>query len=182
MPDTTADQQGEVFSAAPSMLRGTVLPVAAGLVVVSVLGGILAWRSSPVADRDLAVSSLTLVGVVAVSLVVAGLLPGRISYETSTRSLTIRCRGVLAYVVDLRNIDFVERGDLRLSLLASFRLPGLALGRVHYADVGVVHMCATRPFRDVVLVHTSEEVYGVTPDREPAFVEALRGAVRRAAG
>lgn len=61
-----------------------------------------------------------------------------------------------------------------MTIWSTIRFPGIALFQVPYADVGNVKMCATAALKDILLIETEKEKYGLTPADEGAFVAALR--------
>jgi hypothetical protein len=95
-------------------------------------------------------------------------------YELTDESLTLRYGPVLAYCIPLADIRSVRRRNLAISLWSSMRLPGLALFKVPYADVGVVKMCATGAATGILLIETGREKYGLTPADEAGLVAALQ--------
>lgn len=95
-------------------------------------------------------------------------------YELDATTLTLRYGPVLTYRIPLAQIRSIRRRDLAISLWSSFRLPGLALFSVPYADVGTVKMCATAAARGILLLETTAgEKYGLTPADEAGLVAAL---------
>ncbi len=52
-------------------------------------------------------------------------------------------------------------------------LPGFALARANYAGRGSVQMVATRWTKNILLIETESEIYGITPKEQQAFLVAL---------
>jgi hypothetical protein len=52
--------------------------------------------------------------------------------------------------------------------------PGLQLYGAYYRDMGKVFMCATANRGRVLLIKTDNRTYGITPQDEQAFIDALR--------
>jgi hypothetical protein len=95
-------------------------------------------------------------------------------YELSQGKLLLRYGPVLTYHIPLRDIRTVRRRNLAMTIWSTIRFPGIALFQVPYADVGNVKMCATAALKDILLIETEKEKYGLTPADEEAFVAALR--------
>ena len=106
-------------------------------------------------------------------LVMAAWFP-TMRYELAGETLILRYGPVLRYGVPLSEVRSLRRRNLSISLISSFRFPGLALFTVPYADVGRVKMCATSAAEGILLIETSGGTYGVTPADEERFVAALK--------
>ena len=155
-------------SSAPWWILGFGLVLALNTVG---LGLVIATR------LPLAPSAQLVVGAVggilpAVPVFLLALIPRRIRYEVHASRLTLRAP-LIRYEIPLAEIEKVERLDLKISLIASFRLPGLALGGIYYLDVGTVRMCSTRAAQGVLLIHVGKAQYGCSPADEPGFVAAI---------
>jgi len=94
-------------------------------------------------------------------------------YELDAGTLTLRYGPVLTYRIALDEVQSIERRDLPISLWSSVRLPGLAVFAVPYRGVGQIKMCATAAARDILLIATAEELYGITPSDVAGFLAAL---------
>lgn len=95
-------------------------------------------------------------------------------YELDDEELHLRY-GPIHYRIPLRSIRSIERRDLEPTPYASFRVPGFALARVRYIGIGPVRMVATAAATNVVLLHTDQGLYGITPADDATFIEAIRG-------
>jgi len=98
-------------------------------------------------------------------------------YELDDENLVMKC-GLLRYAVPLASIKRITKRDLEISLWSSFRLPGLALFTVLYADMGKVKMCATSASKDIILIETDNGLYGITPANEDEFMADFRSRTR----
>jgi hypothetical protein len=75
------------------------------------------------------------------------------------------------------SITDVVRKDLALSVLSSFRMPGIAVFDVVYSDEGTVHMYSTHALKDVTLIKTVDgKKYGISPADPDGFIAALKRA------
>jgi hypothetical protein len=97
-------------------------------------------------------------------------------YILESDRLILRYGPVLRYEIPLSSIKGMRRRDLTLSLVASFRLPGVAIFEVLYGEVGKVKMCASSASKSILLIETEQGLYGVTPQDEQAFVAAVRNS------
>ena len=95
-------------------------------------------------------------------------------YELGREMLTLRYGPVLTYHIRLNEIRTVRRRTLSLTVWSTIRFPGIALFSVPYSDVGSVKMCATAALNDVLLIETDKEKYGITPQDEAGFINALQ--------
>lgn len=95
---------------------------------------------------------------------------------TVTDDAVVLSMGRLMYErIPLDQITRIEsRAELQISLLASFRFPGLAVFDVDYVDVNRVRMLATSSSKAILLIETATTRYGITPADEAAFLDAMR--------
>jgi hypothetical protein len=100
-------------------------------------------------------------------------------YEIEENHLTLAYGPLLKYVIDMDQIKSIRRRDLRISLLSSFRFPGLAIFTVPYGEIGSVRMCATAASTDILLIETGSTKYGLTPADEAGFVAELRSRMKQ---
>ncbi len=106
-------------------------------------------------------------------LVIAVCFP-TMRYEIEGTNLFITYGPLLQYVIDIKHIQSIKRRDLGIGVVSSFRFPGLALFSVPYPEVGKVKMCATATSREILLIETESEKYGLTPADEKEFVAELQ--------
>ena len=100
-------------------------------------------------------------------------------YEIEGTRLTLVYGPLLRYVIDIDQIKSIRRRDLKISLLSSFRFPGLAIFSVPYGEIGSVRMCATAASTDILLIETGSTRYGLTPADEAEFVAELRSRMKQ---
>ena len=99
-------------------------------------------------------------------------------YEIEGSCLTLRYGPLLRYTIELGQIKSIRSRDLEISLVSSFRFPGLAIFAVPYPEVGTVKMCATAASHGILLIETASAKYGLTPADEQQFVAELRSRMR----
>lgn len=100
-------------------------------------------------------------------------------YEIEGTRLTLSYGPLLRYTIDIRQIKSIRHRDLNISLVSSFRFPGLAIFAVPYPEVGSVKMCATAASHDILIIETETTKYGLTPAEEQKFVAELRDYMRQ---
>lgn len=98
-------------------------------------------------------------------------------YELDHESLTLRFGFLVNDRIPLDQIQQVTVENLAFTIRASMRLPGIGLFTINYPDQGPVHMCATSAGREVMVLSTEHEKYGITPEDEAAFITALTARV-----
>lgn len=113
-----------------------------------------------------------------VFLLIAVFFPA-MQYEIEGNRLTLVYGPLLRYVIDIDQIKSIRRRDLQISLLSSFRFPGLAIFSVPYGEIGSVRMCATAASTDILLIETGATKYGLTPADEEEFVAELRSRMKQ---
>ena len=100
-------------------------------------------------------------------------------YEIEGSHLILAYGPLLRYTIDIGQIKSIRRRDLGISLVSSFRFPGLAIFTVPYPEVGTVRMCATAASQGILLIETESTKYGLTPAEEQSFVAELRQRMRQ---
>ncbi len=113
---------------------------------------------------------VALVGVIFLSI--AAFYPA-MRYEIQEDCLRINYGPWLRYTIRIEEVKKVQLGDLGLSMVSSFRFPGLVLFSVPYPEIGTVKMCATATSRSILLIETETAKYGITPADEQRFIAEL---------
>ncbi len=111
------------------------------------------------------------------ALFLAALFP-TIRYELRPTTLALIFGPWTVYQIPYSEIKKVSWQDLSVSIVSSFRLPGFAMWRVPYNDVGMVKMCATSAAKHILLIRTGQDQYGITPADEQRFVSELMARVK----
>lgn len=111
-------------------------------------------------------------------LIIAIFFPA-MRYEIDGTRLILTYGPLLRYVIELGQIKSIRRCDLRISIVSSFRFPGLALFSSPYPDVGTVKMCATAAGQGILLIETASTKYGLTPADEKTFVAELQERMKK---
>ncbi len=121
-----------------------------------------------------AILTLVILIPVALAFLVLAVWFPTMRYDLDGSRLTLHYGPVLAYRIDLVEIQTIRRKNLSLTIWSAIRFPGIALFGVPYGDVGTVKMCATAALNNILLIETAKEKYGLTPEDEAGFVAALR--------
>jgi hypothetical protein len=111
------------------------------------------------------------------ALALAALFP-TIRYELRPTTLALLFGPWTVYQIQYSEIKKVSWQNLSVSLLSSFRLPGFAMWRVPYNDVGTVRMCATAAANRILMIRTERDQYGITPADEEGFLKELMARVK----
>jgi Bacterial PH domain len=106
-------------------------------------------------------------------LLIAAFFPA-MRYEIDGNRLILTYGPLLRYTIDIKQITSIRRRDLGISIVSSFRFPGLAIFSVPYPEIGNVRMCATAASTGILLIETESTKYGMTPADEEEFVTELR--------
>ena len=145
---------------------GLILAAATALVVVVIR---YLPPKSPLQWLPLAL----MLGFGAVVVSFAAILP-TMKYVIDSSRLILRC-GPFHWEITLADIHaIVERNLSWLPWSEGWKLPGYALFKIEYGDVGQVRMCATRLTKRILVIKAGNELWGVTPADVEGFVEALR--------
>jgi hypothetical protein len=131
------------------------------------------------ANRPVLATVLMIVipSAIALPLLVLAVWFPTMRYELDDTELHLRYGPVIHYRIPLRSIRSIERRDLEPTPYSSIRVPGFALARVRYIGIGPVRMVATAAATNVVLLHTDQGLYGITPADDAAFVDAVRARI-----
>ncbi len=118
---------------------------------------------------SLTIALLCLAGQVAVVL---RFLPS-MRYELQ-RDVLVLIIGPWKSRIPYDSIVDVVRKDLALSILSSFRMPGVALFDVPYPGEGTIRMYSTHPFADIIVIRTRDgKKYGISPADPSGFLQTL---------
>lgn len=157
----------QVFKARKSMGGLFLLALA---VVMGAFGGFTLSVSGGKGSGLIVGLPLILLGVL--PLLAAAWLPG-MRYILTSDSLTCRV-GPFSHRVELSSIRQVERRDMTLAAASyALTLPGVVIGKVSYADLGMVTMFSTAMVKGVLLITTDKGKLGITPERD----EELAGII-----
>lgn len=135
---------------------------------------VVSWGEVPV--PLVAVFIVLGLGVSLLMLVPAWYYP-ELRYYLGSDELLLRFGPLMNDRIPLDSIRCIQRRNLRISPLSSFRFPGLALFDVHYLGDGVMRMCSTSASKDILVIATDQRRYGITPADERAFLEAIRAGI-----
>jgi hypothetical protein len=146
---------------------GTLIPIVAPFVI---LWSEIHWAISSIVILIAALSSAPI-------LVVAWFYP-ELRYLVGEKEIRLRFGPMMDDRIrydDIRRIRINEHP--RMSMLASFRFPGISILDVDYIDEGKVRMCATTAAGRLMLIETDRKRYGVNPVDEARFLDEIRNRV-----
>lgn len=114
-----------------------------------------------------------MLALAAVALFFAFILP-TMKYVVDDSTLILRC-GPFHWKITIADIrTIVERNLSWLPWSEGWKLPGYALFKIEYGDVGAVRMCATRLTKRIVVIKAGNELWGITPADVDGFIAALQ--------
>jgi Zn-dependent protease with chaperone function len=87
--------------------------------------------------------------------------------------LILRC-GPFKDVIKLEDIKNISKKNLIYHTSSmGWKLPGYTLFKIYYPDQGYVNMYATGMLKDILLIETENQVYGITPKDEKKLIEMI---------
>ncbi len=162
--------RGPIIGAAAFLLAALLLVVFSGFIpaVVVIIDGIIAgvlalfmlglayffWRVTTSMRYELSNDTLTLVG-------------GPVRYDIPLASIKR---------VYSRDINTGYRNRTHVARATAVSVPGLALSNVVWKDTGLLKMCATSSWRNIMIIETDTNTYGITPADDQVFLSALSEA------
>ncbi len=162
--------RGPIFGAAAFLLAALLLVALSGFIpaVVVIVDGIIAcvlalfmlglayffWRATTTMRYEISDDTLTLVG-------------GPVRYVIPLASIKR---------VYSRDINTGYRNRTHVARATAVNVPGLALSNVVWKDTGLLKMCATSSWRNIMIIETDTNTYGITPADDQAFLSALSEA------
>jgi hypothetical protein len=172
----SSSRDSETFEPRPSNGRTWTFAIGSIALLLFVIPVALIWIEIPTLGALVATIPLLLLGIVSAGpILVVAWYASSLHYELRDDELILRCGPLMSDRIRLNEIISVTMHDkLRMSLLASFRFPGLALFDVDYADVNRVRMCATSASQRILLIETDRKRYGITPRDEVVFLDSLQ--------
>jgi hypothetical protein len=153
-------------------------PSAGWFWLVLMAGIILALGVAPISaagstSTSTVITLIILTPVALAFLILAFWFP-TMRYELDPEQIVLHYGPVINYRISFKEIRTIWRRNLSMTIWSTVRFPGIALFKVPYADVGDVKMCATVALKDILLIETAKEKFGLTPAGEEAFVAAVR--------
>ncbi|MEW6686923.1 MAG: PH domain-containing protein [Candidatus Edwardsbacteria bacterium] len=94
-------------------------------------------------------------------------------YEVENGYLILRC-GPFRSKISIKDCEIIGTHTLKYHPTSTgWKIPGYALFRVYYADAGYVKMYSTAMLRNILLIQTEKEIYGITPADEEGFIKEI---------
>lgn len=97
-------------------------------------------------------------------------------YELKNDALYLRCGPFVSKIL-YSAIKNISKTNLQFHPIASCRWPGFALGKCYYADRGIVQMYSTRMCNGIILIETTTQLFGISPQNEELFIKSLRARI-----
>jgi hypothetical protein len=162
------------FKARPSTGWLSLVLIAAGLIALAILAAFTALLNPISAFAVAAICGLAAAGC----LLLALFFP-TMRYELHDSELSLHYGSVIHYRIPYKNIRTVWTADLGMTIMSSFRFPGIALFKVPYNDIGEVKMCSSSALHKILIIEAAGEKYGITPANEKEFLAALHEKMGR---
>ncbi|MEW6686924.1 MAG: PH domain-containing protein [Candidatus Edwardsbacteria bacterium] len=144
-------------------------------IVPAIIMGLLLLRITEISltsDR-VAWASLILTSCILVAFVFFLLIYPTMRYEIENGYLTLRC-GPFRSKISIKDCEIIGTHTLKYHPTSTgWKIPGYALFRVYYADAGYVRMYSTAMLRNILLIQTEKEIYGITPADEEGFIKEI---------
>jgi len=94
-------------------------------------------------------------------------------YELSEDKLVLKC-GPLESEIPLESIKAIRKKNLKYHPSSTgWKLPGYCLFRIKYADEDWVRMYSRAMLKNIIIIETDKEKYGITPKDEEDFLGEL---------
>lgn len=91
-------------------------------------------------------------------------------YELSEDKLVLRC-GSLKSEIPLTSIKEIRKKNLKYHPSSTgWKLPGYCIFRIKYTDEDWVRMYSRAMLRNIIIIETDKEKYGITPREEEEFL------------
>ena len=98
-------------------------------------------------------------------------------YKFVNEKLILSC-GPFKDVIELDNIQKVSKTNLRYHITSTgWKLPGYTLFKIYYADRGYIKMYATSMLKEIILIETVGQIYGITPKDEQKLIEMIKDKI-----
>jgi len=100
-------------------------------------------------------------------------------YELSKEKLVLKC-GPFKSEIILSSIKEIRKKDLKYHPSSTgWKLPGYCLFRVKYTDEDWVRMYSRAILKNVIIIETDKEKYGITPANEESFLKDIMEKMER---
>ncbi len=94
-------------------------------------------------------------------------------YKLLNGKLILRC-GPFKDIIEFEDIKSISKANLIYHTTSmGWKLPGYTLFKIYYPDQGYVNMYATSMLKDILLIETENQVYGITPKNENKLIEMI---------
>ncbi|MEA2006156.1 MAG: PH domain-containing protein, partial [Acidobacteriota bacterium] len=100
-------------------------------------------------------------------------------YEISEDKLVLRC-GPLKSEILLTSIKEIRKKNLKYHPYSTgWKLPGYCLFKIKYTDEDWVRMYSRAMLKNIILIETDKEKFGITPANEEGFLKDIMEKMER---
>ena len=158
-------QPGIVFRARSCT---TALLASATIIVLLLAAGLAAEASHPNGAAGIVLLPVLVV------LFFAAIVP-TMKYVVTDSEVILSC-GPFRWRIPVDQIRSIVQKDLKwLPLSEGWKIPGYALFKIRYGQIGTVRMCAMALTKRIVVIDAGRHLWGITPADLDGFVSAITG-------
>lgn len=146
-------------------------------VILAGIAILVIWKvgwNSPTSLVILAVFAAAILALITLALFFPAM-----NYEIRGRTIYLRYGPVLRYEIPINEIRSIRKTDLPLSIMSSFRFPGIALFNIPTSTEGDIKMCSTASVHQILIIETKNDKFGLTPENEEAFITSIQAKMPR---
>jgi tryptophan-rich sensory protein len=98
-------------------------------------------------------------------------------YKLVNGKLILSC-GPFKDIIGLEDIQKISKTNLRYHITSTgWKLPGYTLFKIYYADRGYIRMYATSMLKEILLIETVGQIYGITPKDEQKLIDMIKAKI-----
>lgn len=129
------------------------------------------WHDS----KDMAsIITMVILGIIATFAFVMALLFPLVRYEIKGDKLLLSA-GPISSKINISDIKNVEIKNLKYHPTSvGWKIPGYGLFRIYYTDDGWIRMYAHRSHKNIMVIKTSKENFGITPKEPEVFIDTIK--------
>jgi len=141
-----------------------------GLLLTYTINPIIKEGAPPISIITLSFPIIILIAFTIIASIFLSWYP-TMRYELSEDKLILRC-GPLKSEIPLTSIKEIRKKNLKYHPSSTgWKLPGYCIFRIKYADEDWVRMYSRAMLRNIIIIETDKEKYGITPREEEFLAE-----------